>query len=316
LTFKWRESTAFRLLALFLAIVLWVYVTHQRNPILERAARVDLQQQGLPAGMVIQEIPSSVTVYYKSSKGRLALVDAGEFEARVNLAGAEKGTHSFPVRVNGPTGVEVIRVSPQRVTLSLDRIIQKAVPVTVNILGSPAQGYQRLEPVVTPPVVEARGPSQVLQEIERVAVTVDIRGTPTGIVQVRPVSTGVEGVKLHPDTVKVTIPVESLPAGTVGVKARVQGSPAAGFRVESVSASPDLVKVTGGQDLLDRLENVTTASVDIAGAAADVTKKVKIINPQGALVEPREVDVTVEIVPDTVPGENNGAVESAPASGE
>jgi len=315
--FKWRENTAFRLLALFLAIVLWIYVTHQRNPVLEQAARVSLEQQGLPANMIIRDMPSAVTVYYRSSMGRLALVSAAEFEARVNLAGSGAGTHSLPVRVQAPAGVEVVRVSPERVTVTLDRITEKNVPVTVNVLGTPAPGYKRLEPVVTPPVVNVKGPLQLLKEINRVAVSVDIGGTSTGVEQVLPVSTGVKNVELHPDTVKVTVPVEPLPSRAVMVEPRVKGTPAEGFRVKSVTVEPDTVQVTGVEELLDGLETLRTEPLDISGAGGDITGKVEVILPeQVSSATPREVNVTVRIVPDTVTGENGNSAQPEPVEGE
>ncbi len=308
--FKWREVTAFRLLALFLALLLWVYVTHQRNPVMERAARIDLHQRGLPEDVVVQDMPSSVTVYYKSSKGMLALVDAEEFQATVNLAGAGKGTHSFPVQVTGPAGVEVVRVNPERVTISLDRIIVKDVPVAVNVLGSPAPGYHRLEPVVTPPVVEALGPSEVLEEIDRVAVSVDIRGTPTGVEQVRPVSTGLENVELRPESVRVTVPVEPLPSRTINVEPRITGSPAQGFRVETVSVNPTSVKVTGDQDLLSGLRNIVTEPVNISEATGVFSRNVRVVIPEGiSSVEPVEVEVTIQLEEEIMQDEETGTEE-------
>lgn len=308
--FKWGENTAFRLLALFLAIVLWVYVTHQRNPVLERVARISLQQQGLSDSMIIQDIPPDVTVYYRSSMGRLALVSPGEFTARVNLTGLEAGRHSLPVLVQAPSGVEVVRVNPQRVTVVLDKIREKNVSVAVNVLGTPAPGYRRLDPVVTPPVVKVVGPGQLLQEIKKVAVSVDIRGTPTGIERVLPVSTGVRGVELHPDSVKVTVPVEPLPARTVTVEPSTTGNPAEGFRVENLTIEPSTVQVTGTQELLDGLDGLQTEPLDISGASSDMTGKVNVVIPSGvSSVTPRQVEVTARIVPGDVKGQDEGGLQ-------
>lgn len=300
--FKWRQATAYRLLALFLALILWGYVTHQKNPVQERAARVPLQQKGLPAGMLLEDMPAEVTVFYRSSKGRLALVSANEFQARVDLAGATAGVRKYPVRVQAPPGVEVVRTVPPAVTINADRIIVKNIPVTINITGAPARGYTNLKPVVTPAVVEARGPEQALKEINRVAVSLDISGTPVGLEKVLPVSTGVEEVKLRPGNVKVTVPVKPLPSRTITVEPRVKGLPAAGLRVEKVEIKPDTVRVTAPGDVLESLNTLSTGLLEITGAVADVAAPVKVQVPAGvAVVVPGEVQMTVKIGPESPP---------------
>lgn len=297
--FKWGENTAFRLLALFLAFVLWVYVTHQNNPVVEQAARVSLEHQDLPASMIVEEIPQAVSVYYRSSRGRLALVGSGEFTARVNLSGLAAGVHSLPVQVGAPEGVEIIRVNPQTVTVSLDSMVEKNIPVLVNVTGTPAPGFERSDPAVAPAVIKATGPSRLLREIKNITVDLDIKGARTGIERVLPVSVGIKGVELQPKSVKVTLPVEALPFRNVQVSPRVTGSPAEGFVLDGLTVEPETVQISGDGQILAGTGELPTAPIDISGASANVTAMVRVITPgQVSAVTPAQVKITAIIIPE------------------
>lgn len=316
LQIRWQDN-AFRLLALFIAIVLWIYVTNQTNPIVERAVRVSLESIDLAEDMVIHEMPASATIYYKSTRGRLPLVDTSDFKAWVNLDGLDSGTHSVSVQVDVPPGINVDRVSPDRVNVTLDRIIEKELQVALNIIGAPAAGYHQLEPVIAPRVVTAKGPSRLLEDIERVSVTVDIREADTGMEQVVPVSTGVEGVELQPNSVKVVVPIEPFPVRAINVSPRVRGEPAEGYIIENIIVEPNNIQVTGPANVLDRLQDAKTQFLDVSGANKDINRRVEVLIPQGASsVNPIDVQVTVIISPDPNMPENGEQDEDLVEPGE
>lgn len=294
--FKWRDNSV-RILALLMAVLLWVYVTNEQNPVTDLTYNVPLELRDELPGYVIDGIPRAVNVQVKGTRSVIGTLQRDDFVAYVNLPkDTGVGELELPVQLSSPPGVEVLRITPQVVRLQVDKIVSKNVPVVVSLKGDVAGGRQPGEPVVKPQVVEVRGPSRVLEKITRVGVTVDISGAGDTLEREVTVDTETEGVTVNPRRVAVTVPVTGLPVKNLPVRVILTGEPAAGYTVSGVSADPSPVQVVGRDEALRELTSVSTMPVDIAGITGDVEREAVLVLPEGATsVNPDRVVVTVQV---------------------
>ena len=105
---------ALKLLALGLALLLWIVVTGEET--VERGLRVPLQLQQFPAELELQgEAATTVDVRVRGSSGALGRVSPGDIVAVLDLRSARPGRRLFqltPEQVRAPFGVEVFQVTP------------------------------------------------------------------------------------------------------------------------------------------------------------------------------------------------------------
>lgn len=297
MAFRWRDNSI-KVLALFMALLLWVYVTNEQNPLMSRNYHIPLAVQGEPEGVVISGLPEKVHIKVQCPRSIGSALGAGDFTAQVNLMGVTEGELELPVQVTTPPGVELLQVTPRTIKVLTDRITQKNVPVTLNLKGRVAQGLQRGEPVLEPPVVTLHGPSKLLDEINRVGVTVDVTGAEDTLVRDVAVQTGVKGVTVSPGRVSVTVPVTALPARELPVRINLTGVPAQGYEVGEILVQPAQVQVTGPQRVIENLGEVQSLKVDISGVTEDVAREVVLVLPDGATsVKPDRVHITIPVEP-------------------
>lgn len=292
-----------KILSIALAVVLWFQVMGELNPQMPSAVRdVTIELTNIRSGLVvIDQQPTTVTVKYSGS-GRLARSDV---RATVDLRNAEVGQAKYEVQVALPQGFELVEVVPSQVTIKLDSLTAKLVPVVVNITGSVAGDYATRPPLVEPTDFRVEGPASRIALVARVIGEVDVTGASDNVTRSVPVravdasNNEVRDVSLQPGVVSVMVPVVKLPPGvTVAVKPRLSGTPAAGKEVGSVSADPPSVKLRGDLAALSSLTNVATQAIDVSGATATFTQDVPVVLPAGAqMAEPSTVRVTVEILP-------------------
>ncbi|MQL51282.1 hypothetical protein GFC01_03190 [Desulfofundulus thermobenzoicus] len=293
----WR-NLSLQVAAVLMALLLWVYVTNEQNPLDERLFNVNLHARGTPADMMVAGLPATVTVRVQGTRGQLTGVTGADFQALVDLSGIEPGDNDLPISVSAPPGVRVLQVSPARVRVQADRMVEKRVPVEVSVKGTPAAGYHMLAPVAEPATVLLKGPGRLVNPQGRVTLSVDVQGATGTVEQVVSVSGLPAEVGFSPRTVRVTIPVTPLPVKEVPVQGRVKGDPGAGYRVQEVQVEPATVQVSAPADVLSGISGVSTPEVDIGGAVRDVVQKVTLPVPgPGVLLRPVEVTVTVRIVP-------------------
>jgi YbbR domain-containing protein len=92
-------------------------------------------------------------------------------------SGEEKILPLTPDLVRAPIGVEVVRVIPARVKLTVEPLASQQVRISPRLTGTPAQGFEVESSVVTPETVQVEGPASSVLKMETISTNdIDIRG--------------------------------------------------------------------------------------------------------------------------------------------
>lgn len=294
---RWRDNSI-RLIAIFMAVLLWVYVANEQNPVTSHTYQIPLSVLGKPEVYVVSELPDKVDIKFKTSSNLGATLRVRDFTAQIDLSGIREGEQQLTVQVTAPPGVEVFQVTPQVIQVAAVKIAQKSVQVTLNPIGEVARGFVRGEPVMQPQAVTLQGPSKVLAGINRLDVALNLAGAENDLVREVPVQTGHKDVTISPNRILVTVPVNSLPTQELPVRVELTGAPAEGYLAGELVVQPATVLVTGPRQVIDVLTEVNAPDVDISGVTEDVARDVELILPNGAtLLQPQQVQVSLDIVP-------------------
>jgi YbbR domain-containing protein len=234
---------------------------------------------------------------------------SSDFEASVDLSDVEAGAgpRSVPVDLRSvDPRVRVVDFQPKVVTVDLDRVAKKDVPVEVD-RGQVPSNLQLGTVTAVPTSVQVVGPASVITRVVAARATVIIQ--PTGIdidqdielVPVDSIGDAVAQVKLAPTTARITIPVFSdRQSRTLPVSPQITGSPAAGFELASASVTPRFVTIEGDIDEIGSLTNVETAPISVAGVSSSRTIPVGLALPTGVTaLDATSVDVVIEVRPVT-----------------
>jgi len=179
----WRraiKNLPLRLLSLAIATGLWIFVnTGQRSAFDE--LNVPVNYRRLPAGLVIVNHPADfVKVQVNGPRTLLSLLDPERLTVRLDLAGIGPGQASYkinPTMFQIPRQTSVTSVSPSEVILDVDRVVQRDVPIHVDIDGKPAAGYEVMSAEATPNTVMAIGPSRYVNTLGQIPTEpFDVRG--------------------------------------------------------------------------------------------------------------------------------------------
>jgi YbbR domain-containing protein len=109
--------------------------------------------------------------------------------------------------------------------------------------------------------------------------------------------TGVEVVQVNPSSVAITF--EQSARRAVPVVPTIEGEPADGFVVGTVTANPPTVEVAGPASALRQLTQAVTDPVSVDGASGPVEEVVTIgvTNPLLRLQTPQNARVNIEVLP-------------------
>lgn len=158
---SWLTSNLLlKTLSLLVAVGIWLWVTGEEK--LEFSFPAPLVLQNLP-GQVALAVPppDQVMVRLRAPEALLRSLAAGDIDARLDLTGLTPGEHQIPItpdRVRVPFGAEVIKVSPELVTLAAEPRVLREVPVEPRVEGQLPVGYSVVRVAVDPPRVAVEGP--------------------------------------------------------------------------------------------------------------------------------------------------------------
>lgn len=185
-----------------------------------------------------------------------------------------------------------------------EHVVERSMRVPLEFRNIPTG----MEIVGDPPAtvdVRVRGASGILSKLQpgEVVVSLDLHAARKGMrlfhIQSDDVERpyGVSVAQVQPPT--LSLDLQPTASRTVRVTPALDGDPAPGYVVHSVSSDPERVEIIGPDEYLRQVGEATTEPVNIEGARSTVSDTVNIgvTRTTVRLREPQSARVVVEIVP-------------------
>ncbi len=305
------KPTTTLILSCLLAFIVWLFAIDQENPLNreEYQEPILIAVRGMDDGLQsLQNLTNrTTTLTLRAPQRTLESLHANDFSAVIDLTGLAAGSHEVPVHVTTLNpDVDIIALQPRQLRVQLEPVISKVVPVQVEVMDSPAFGYDWQTPLVEPEKVEVIGPQTQVEQVRSVVAEVFLRNAKSQVERIRPLSPQnaqnleVERVKVEPVTARIFVPVVQ-PPGRKEVVVRVQpnGAPAPSYRLTGVKVEPLTIVLVGSPNVLREVPGyVETFPLSIEGATGEVRKRLPLVLPENTLtLEEDSVLVTVGVAP-------------------
>ena len=155
-----------KILAVALAVVVWFFVVNANRSRFGFAAPVEYV--GLESGMVMLGTPrETIDVQVEAARWAAARLAPSDVRVRVNLSRAREGDNIVQLStddVQTPAGVNVVRVAPDTVRVSVAAAVTRALRVVAKLRGSPPSDVQVGRVLVEPSMVQVKGPRTAIDE--------------------------------------------------------------------------------------------------------------------------------------------------------
>ena len=185
------NNNVIKILSIIVAIVMWLYVMNEQNPQVTYLVRdVPVKMLNLDESkFAIKDNSNDFTVNVKVKGRRSLVVDLKpvDINAEVSLRGRMEGDNLIRVDATVPSNVELLEVSPREIMVALDGIIEEQMPVSVDIVGTPASGFADVAPSTKPQAVVLKGPRTMVNAVKRVSTSIDISGNNSTVVNTLPI---------------------------------------------------------------------------------------------------------------------------------
>ena len=290
------HNLGLKLLSLLLAVLLWSYVVSS-NPSITRTKDINgltaylsnesvLNSNRLALASDPSEALENVSVRLEVPQSSYALADAENVQVSVDLSSVRAaGTQEVALRATTTYG-RVVTILPETVTLEFEAYDSRSVPLNASITGETMDTMWYNVSRLNPEELVISGPSSVVQTIASAYVYVDVTGRDTSYITAARFTLfdyngeEIPQMLLSSSSSSVTVGVDVYPTRELPVSNDiadvVQGTPAEGYEVTSVTIQPEVVTVAADAELLNGLTELLIQPVDVADANQTFSQRARI----------------------------------------
>ncbi|MBW1980829.1 MAG: DNA integrity scanning protein DisA nucleotide-binding domain protein, partial [Deltaproteobacteria bacterium] len=167
----WLTQTAGFVLTFFLVSTVWgIYSGKQLSSLITVTTPIDFRN--LPENLELKKASTDkVEVQITGRRRLVSALKPNQVSAFVDLRNISNGVHTVVLdsdNIELPLGLRVVRVTPSRVKLELERRIIKELVVEPHLVGKAPPGFKIVEIRPEPDVVKLSGGESVLRYAKRV----------------------------------------------------------------------------------------------------------------------------------------------------
>src|SRR5215208_2281348 len=166
------EDWSLKLLSLAIAIVLWLLVTGQNQPV---TAHVNIQLNFIrpPALEISNDPPRTVDVMLTGSRNKLDDLTSLDLVATVDISDQRSGERVLRLadkaQIPLPQGIKVDGFQPSAIPIRLEEIVERQVIIEPKLEGKPADGFEVYAVRPSKGSVAVRGPASHVNALQKVA---------------------------------------------------------------------------------------------------------------------------------------------------
>jgi YbbR domain-containing protein len=170
-----------KLVSLGLALGLWLLLVPSEKMSSEKSLTIPLEARNIPAGLEIVERPvATIDVTVRAPNRLLGQIGPSGLVARIDLERATIHQQEYPLNTSMiavPSGAKVVKISPSKVTIKLERTAEATIEVHATLRGKPARGFRVSRIEIEPSGVVVQGPeSRVRATDAATTAPVDVSG--------------------------------------------------------------------------------------------------------------------------------------------
>lgn len=301
-----RENSGLAVLSVVLAFGLWIFVTDAENPEQTRVLPVDIPVRPVnrPSDVAVADTLGNVRVRIRVEENVFDTLTKDDFQATVDLDGLTVGQYPLNVDVKTLTGrgnLRVMEVLPDKVTVKLEQLISKPVPVELETRGEPPPDFELSHTKLEAETAIVAGPQGRVAAVTKAVASVDVQGRTepfNSAVHLEPRDQSdllVQDVDTNPAVIDVSITIEQKSfSRALAVSPQLKGTPRQGYNVLGVTVEPAVVTVFGSQTFVEQAVAILTQPVDVDDATGDISRTVSLNLPTGTSVK-GGVNVTVKV---------------------
>lgn len=278
------------ILAILVAIALWAFVLGDVNPDTTSTIRdipvTFTNQDALEAeGLTIyQSSVQTVSIHINGRRNDVNRAEPGDFTVTCDVEGFREGENTARLVVSGPDNVEIDRLSEEKITVTVDKLVTAEKDIDVVINGEAGTDEEPYVVESSSQTVYVTGAETLVDRIAKVnasvamdSVTGEMKTLTAELTPVDRDGNLIENVRLGQERINVTVVM--LNTKTVDLEVPVENRTANGM--ERTVEVPKTIVIKGTEEAISGVDRITCLPVDIGDINENTTITLEPVLPEG-----------------------------------
>ena len=305
------QNFGLKVISIVIAFLLWLLVVNISQPEVTATQTLNIEVENADkltsADKTYTTDQKTVRVSYRIRSPYRGEVSSNDFRAYIDLADYSI-TGAVPVYVEVDDSVSGLisdlTLNPMVVHVDTEDIQRKRFDITTVTAGQTAEGYMAGEVSVSPDYLYVIGPVSEVGQISEVGIQIDLEEADSALSGTAPVRfydangneiSVDERITTSREEISYELPIYRIKS--LSIVADASGTPAEGYALENVEASPGFVDVYGDEETLSAYSSIEIPATELSvnGATTTVSRSIDITPylPEGLRLAQPGTEVTI-----------------------
>ena len=305
-----KKQILLMIFSFFIAVFIWATVMDQKNPEKEyeiRSIPIKLNEGEVgprSAGLtIIKGQNQTVTVRIKGMRNDIASIDESRITATVDVSDViVAGNYNLPIDVSlNHVGITMVDVQPTHLNLTVDKMISRTIPITVNSTGEVNGDFVLNNIVSNPSSVTVTGPKSEVDVIKSARIDLKMSDVKKDYTEKqRIILIGGDGTELKTQyTTKniegAEVAVSVFPIKKVAIEVAEKNKLPDTVEFSGYAIDPQTVDIVGDAAALDAITSVKTEPVDLSLVTKSTDLYPKLALPAGVKIRDEKFSCKVTV---------------------
>ena len=290
---KWTNNLGLKVLSLLVSCLIWLVVTNTNDPESTQVYKnvpITIKNQDTITNanktFTVVDGVDKINVYVTARKSIRASLNSGSFTVKADMENYNEALGTVPLEISCEDArirQEDLRIIPSSLKISMEDKVEQNFGVAVVTTGKADKGYELGKTtIVSGDTIRIAGPQSLINIIGKVTILLDITNMNTDSTNLYPIriedKNGAaltdgqmgnlelkdsNGVSLQNNSAEVRTEIWKV-YNDIPLKANVTGEVAPGFKVSSITLSPQTINLVATEEAIDELGGELTLKDDIS----------------------------------------------------
>ena len=295
-----RRNLLAKLSSIIAAILLWIIVMDNQNPVIEGSYTVPLSFTEVPEGYKVLHNDQSIKVNLRGPRSYFVNYESKDCRAYCNLNGLDEGNHEVNIEAKFPQGFELVSVTPNQTQIKLDPYIERQMPADLIVTGAAGANATVTKVTQSSDVVTVIGARTAAESVTRVIGYVGLSGNKEDFSLQVPMTAinedgrALQDVRVVPSFMNVEVKITlGLMKKTVPIEPDIVM--AEGWEIAKITLDPEQIEIAGQEAVVNPIDKIRTQTLTVPLGETSVKQTVNLAIPSGVTVKSNQIDMVVEL---------------------
>lgn len=290
---KWTNNLSLKIISLLVSCLIWLLVTNTNDPESTQVYKnvpITIKNQDTITNanktFTVVDGVDKINVYVTARKSIRATLNSGSFTVKADMENYNAALGTIPLEISCEDArihQEDIRIVPSSLKISMEDKVEQNFGIAVVTTGKTEKGYEvGKTTIVTGDTIRIAGPQSLINIIGKVTVSVDVTNMNTDSTHFYPVRIedkngaaltdgqmsnlelkNSDGVSLQNNSAEVKTEIWKI-YNDIPLKANISGEVAPGYKVSSMTLSPQTINLVAAEGAIEELDGVLPLKDDIS----------------------------------------------------